>query len=316
MRRVLITGAAGFIGSNLSKTCVEKGWVVDCADDMSNGHSQFIPYGLNFFLTNDFVSEKVLTKVKSKVYDFIFHLAAQPRVSYSVEYPVETFSTNVEKSIRLIDAAKGSCKRFIFASSSSVYGNVSNLPTTEDQARLPQSPYALHKGIIEDVLQLNFKLYGMDSASFRFFNVYGRNQLGGSPYSTAVSAWLTAIKKGQSMRSDGDGSQTRDMVHVSDVVQALLRGAEHPEPLCGEIFNVGTGASVSNLQILQWLLKKYEGAKYHDAPPRVGDVKSTLADIQKIREKLGYEPQVEFWKGLEDTSAWYDENWDWIKELV
>lgn len=316
MYRVLITGAAGFIGSNLTKVCVDKGWIVDGVDDMSNGHAEFIPSGMNFFMTNDFSADIVLSRVKSRVYDFVFHLAAQPRVGYSVEFPVETFNTNVEKSVRLVEAARGSCRRFIFASSSSVYGNVDALPTPEDRPRNPQSPYALHKGIIEDVLRLNNSLYGTDSASFRFFNVYGRNQLGGSPYSTAVSAWLTAIKKGQSMRSDGDGSQTRDMVHVTDVVQALIKGAECQNELKGETFNVGTGTSVSNLQILQKLLERYKDARYHDAPPRAGDVRATLADIQNIREKLGYEPQVEFWQGLEDTAVWYDENWSWVTRLV
>lgn len=315
MTRVLITGVAGFIGSNLARECIERNWVVDGVDDMSNGHVEFIPDGLNFFMLQDFASEKVLSRVSSGCYDYVFHLAAVPMVSYSVERPLETNDVNVTKTLALMDACKGRIKRFVFASSSAVYGLADTLPTSETCKKSPKSPYGLQKSIIEDYLKLYYELYGLDSVALRFFNVFGRNQLGGSPYSTAISAWLTAIKKGQSMRSDGDGSQSRDMCHVDNVVDACIRSALHAQPLQANVFNVACGSRTTNLEILEYLRNKYPDVAFHNAPWRVGDVMHTQASIAKINEVLGYIPVVEIWDGIDKTAAWYDANWEWIKDV-
>lgn len=305
-KRALVTGAAGFIGSNLTAALLKNDWHVDAVDDMSNGHSEFVPPGINFFYANDFSTSKVIAAINSQGYDVVFHLAAQPRVSYSVEHPVETHDINVSRTLVLLDACRGKVGRFVFASSSSVYGDGCDLPTAEVSPTRPQSPYAAQKYLVEEYLRLYSRLYGLDSAALRFFNVYGQNQLGGSPYSTAVSAWLTAIHRGESMRFDGDGTQSRDMVHVDDVVAALIGSASHHMPLRGEAFNVGTGRSVTNVAIRDALLARYPTAAWHSAPPRAGDVKHTLASVAKARDVFGYVPQVQFDEGLRRTIEWYE----------
>ena len=257
MKRVLVTGGAGFIGSNLVKTLVDRGIEVDIVDNMSNGHKAFVPAGCNLFIA-DFASEDILLKIKAKTYDVVFHLAAIPRVSYSVEHPVETHETNVS---------------------------------------------------------LYHALYNFDSVSLRFFNVFGPNQLGDSPYATAVSAWLTAIHHGRSMRSDGDGSQSRDMCYVDNVVDACIRAGEVDSELNGVCLNVACGARNTNNSILEFLLSTYPAAVYHSVLWRSGDVMHTQADISKTNELLGYVPLVRFWEGLELTVKWYEENWSLISSL-
>ena len=313
--KVLITGAAGFIGSNLARRCIEEGWHVDAVDDMSNGHPEFVPKGINIFYACDFASERVVAAINSQAYDAVIHLAAVPRVSYSVEHPVETNETNVSSTLRLMEACRNKVGRIVFASSSSVYGGADVLPTQESQSRNPKSPYALQKAVIEDYLKLYSELYGLDSACLRFFNVFGPNQLGDSPYATAVSAWLNAIKSGRPMRSDGDGSQSRDMCYVDNVVDACIRAAECVGDLGAEVFNVACGTSTTNREILDRLKTKYPYSEHRDAPWRAGDVMHTLADLTKIEECLGYKPLVDFQEGLARTIQWYEENWSTIKEF-
>lgn len=262
MTKALVTGGAGFIGSNLSNKLHDSGWNIDIVDDLSNGHVEFLHVDLRSekMWQEDFTCYDILKKIRNKEYDYVFHLAANPRVSYSVENPVETHETNVLKTLVLLDACKGNIKRFIFAASSASYGNVDNLPTDESCPTTPVSPYALQKLICEKYLLMYNNLYGLDSACLRFFNVFGPNQLGNSPYSTAISAWLTAIKRGKSMRSDGDGSQTRDMCYVDNVVDCLISSAITPNLLKAEVFNVGVGESVSNADILAYLKSKYPQA--------------------------------------------------------
>ena len=315
-KRVLLTGGAGFIGSNLAIELVNKGIDVDIVDDMSNGQLEFLPLNIRSkLLINDFSSDVVLNKIKTGVYDTVFHIAAVPRVSYSVEYPVETNDINVTKTLQLINACRDNIRRFVFASSSSVYGNTQSLPTITTIAKNPQSPYALQKSIIEDYLGLYYKLYGLDSVCLRFFNVFGPNQLGNSPYSTAIGAWLTAIKFENLMRSDGDGSQSRDMCYVDNVVDVCIRAGETPDDLKAESINVACGDRTTNKEVLEYLLSKYPGAKYYNAEWRSGDVMHTLADISRTTELLGYQPLVRFWEGLDRTIQWYEENWDMIKRL-
>ncbi len=312
--KVLITGAAGFIGSNLSSRCIKEGWTVTGVDDLSNGQIDFLPSGL-LFLKDDFASDSVLSAIRAGEFDVVFHLAAVPRVSYSVEHPVETHETNVYKTLQLMDACRGNVKRFVFASSSSVYGGAEVLPTHEFNPKNPKSPYALQKSIIEDYLKLYKDLYGLDSACLRFFNVFGPNQLGDSPYSTAVSAWLTAIKRGQSMRSDGDGTQSRDMCYVDNVVDACVKSAIRADPLNAECYNVACGERTTNKDILSYLKKKYPDAVHHDAPWRPGDVMHTQADLMKIQIDLGYVPLIKIWEGIDRTIEWINSNWDSINKM-
>lgn len=318
--RVCITGAAGFIGSNLYAACLERGWDVTGVDDLSNGHVKFLPrlppaqndWGCHLL---DFADQVVFDMVRVKKFDVVFHLAANPRVSYSVEHPVETHETNVTKTLQLIDACKGNVRRLVFASSSAVYGESLDLPTDESDRKAPRSPYGLQKSIIEDYLQMYWTVYGLDSTCLRFFNVFGKNQLGGSPYATAVSSWLTAIKKGEPLRSDGDGEQSRDMCHVDNVTHACVMAAEKLDLLRGQCINVACGERVTNNEILEYLTSRYPSARVITAPARVGDVRHTLANISTARRVLGYEPRVKFWEGLDMTIKWTEENWDTIKEL-
>jgi UDP-glucose 4-epimerase len=315
--RILVTGGAGFIGSNLARKCVEEEHYVDVVDNLSNGHISFVPHQLrtnNLYICN-FDSAHILNKIRNKEYDVVVHLAAIPRVSYSVEHPLETNETNVSATLRLIDACKGNIKRFVFASSSSVYGGAENLPTKEKELKNPKSPYAFQKSIIEDYLKIYYDNFGLDSASLRFFNVFGPNQLGNSPYSTAVSAWVNAILRGKSMRSDGDGSQSRDMCYVDNVVDVCLRAAMSDKIIAAETLNVACGDRTTNKEILQYLLKKFPDSKYHDAPWRPGDVMHTQADVSRTKEVLGYVPLVHFWEGLEKTIQWYQDNWELILSL-
>lgn len=314
--KILLTGGAGFIGSNLAQKCVDRGFDIDIVDNLSNGHISFVPRVLRHdMLISDFAADGVIERIRDKQYDVVVHLAAVPRVSYSVEHPLETHETNVTATMRLIDACNGNVKRFVFASSSSVYGGADLLPTPTTSPKNPKSPYALQKSIIEDYLKQYNMHYGMDSVSLRFFNVFGPNQLGNSPYATAVSSWLNAIMKKESMRSDGDGTQSRDMCYVDNVVDACVRSCTSDENLGAATINVACGDRTTNKEILEYLLKKFPGAKYHNAPWRPGDVMHTQADVTETERLIGYKPLVRFWEGLDRTIDWYQNNWEEISEL-
>jgi nucleoside-diphosphate-sugar epimerase len=311
---VLVTGGAGFIGSNLVARCLQEGWAVDTVDDLSNGNLAFVPHGQPV-IVKDFADPEVIHEIKQGRYDVVFHLAAVPRVSYSVEHPLETNHTNVSRTLALMDACRENVKRFVFASSSSVYGGADVLPTPETEPKNPKSPYALQKSIIEDYLKLYRDLYRLDSVCLRFFNVFGPNQLGDSPYATAVSAWLTAIKKGVPLRSDGDGSQSRDMCYVDNVTDCCVRAALVADPLNAECINVACGDRTTNREILTELAKHYPQAQVTVAGWRPGDVMHTQADISKANRLLGYTPLVRFWEGLDRTIKWYESNWESIGNM-
>ena len=326
--RVLVTGGAGFIGSNLAKKLVANGHTVDVVDNMSNGSLENLE-GLNFktfigdlvniyenqveqrptdqvwVIENDFASDAVLARIQQKMYDVVFHQAAVPRVSYSVENPVETTEENLMKSVRLLTACLGNVRRVVAASSSSVYGGADIMPTPELTPKNPKSPYALQKSCLEDFAVLFSGLYDLDVVLLRYFNVFGPGQLGDSPYSTAVSAWCNSIADNRPLRSDGDGSQSRDMCYVDNVVDANVLAAFAEKRFSGESYNVCCGERTTNRQILEFLRDRYPGVTIVDAPWRAGDVMHTLGDYSAAQRDFGYVPKVTFWDGLEKTLKWW-----------
>lgn len=311
-KRAIVTGAAGFIGGHLLERLISLGWDVAGVDDMSAGHPELLPNPVRSLIgTADFASANVLNAVGHV--DVVFHLAAVPRVSYSVEHPLETHRTNYDKTIALIDSIRLAQRRprIVMASSSSVYGDGVPLPTTEESACLfaQLSPYAMQKLQCEMALRMYWQLYGVDSVALRFFNVFGPRQLGSSPYAQALAAWLTAYHEGRNLRSDGDGEQQRDMCYVSNVVDACIAAALAPDKLCAKALNVGCGQRVSNNAILAFLGERLGPLKVERAPVRPGDVRITHADISAARSAIGYVPAVNIWDGIARTVTWYADHY-------
>lgn len=319
--RVLVTGGYGFIGSNLVKRLHAEGHTIDIVDDLSSGYeSQLKNYevresfpGLRYineerefirFFKDDF-SGTILNSVASGIYDVIFHLAAVPRVSFSVDNPAETTEVNLNNTVKLFDAARLGKTKVVFSSSSSVYGGADIRPTPETYPKNPKSPYAWQKSACEDIAKLFCNLYEeSDIVCLRYFNVFGPGQYGDSPYSTAVSAWCHATKHGLECRSDGDGTQSRDMCYIDNVVEANILAGFKDHNFKGDCFNIACNDSVTNGDILTYFINNF-GSKVRNAPWRPGDVMHSRADIDKARKELGYEPKVRFWEGLEKTVKWW-----------
>tara|TARA_Y100000310_G_scaffold328281_1_gene396177 strand:+ start:6918 stop:7901 length:984 start_codon:yes stop_codon:yes gene_type:complete len=325
--KALVTGGCGFIGSHLVKKLLSEGWDVEVVDDMSSGSLDSLS-GLTFRVTladmaeqffhsveslpsltviqGDFAHPFVLKRISTGEYDFVFHQAAIPRVQYSVENPIETTDVNILSTVKLFDSCCHAVQRVIYASSSSVYGGADKLPTTEDHPKNPKSPYAWQKSSIEDAARIFSNLYSLDIVGLRYFNVFGPGQLGDSPYSTAIAAWCSAIKTNKSLRSDGDGQQSRDLCYIDNVVSANILAANRQEPFAGECYNIACGQRTSNNEILIHLREMFSNLIIVDAPEREGDVKHTLADISLAKRDLGYTPLVKFWDGLEKTIKWWN----------
>ncbi len=337
MQKVLVTGGAGFIGSCLVKKLIETGgYDIDVVDNLSTGSLEALE-GISFrcvasgllpvyernsegadnntvlVITGDFVDPNVLARINNACYDIVFHLAANARVGYSVEHPTITTEENVYKSIALFEACqKSGVRRVVYSSSSAVYGDVSELPTSESAKTNVQSPYGLQKRVCEDYAKLFFTLYDFDIVSLRYFNVYGPGQLGGTSYSTAIASWCSALYRGENLRSDGDGTQTRDMIFVEDVARANILAAEAPpNSVAGKCFNVATGVSISNNDILS-LFKNEFGDKVvvDHAPARIGDVQHTLADTALAENNLGFRAKTTFPEGLQKTWNWWSKTQD------
>jgi UDP-glucose 4-epimerase len=236
----------------------------------------------------------------------VIHLAAVPSVPRSVKEPVKTHRANVDSTLNILVAAKDAgVKRLVFAGSSAVYGDSAVLPKREDMRPHPLSPYGLHKLIGEQYCQLFTRLYGFETVTTRFFNVFGPRQQPGSPYSGVISLFIEALSQGKSPTVHGDGRQTRDFTYVADVVTGVLRCCEAPN-IAGEVINVAAGGRISLLDLirtLQSILKQNAAPVF--GPAREGDVRDSQADIEKARRHLGFAPTVAFEDGLRQTVEWF-----------
>jgi UDP-glucose 4-epimerase len=309
-KKALVTGGAGFIGSNLTLRLLRDGWVVHVFDNLSTGNIQNVndieSKGAKFYKCN-YGSGYSADIVKNVRPDVVFHLGAIPRVQYSVEYPIDTHENNVLSTLKLMEVCKQHAGKFVFSSSSSVNGDTNILPTPETVTRNPKSPYALQKAVVEDYCRLWSQLYNLDTVSLRYFNVFGPRQYGDSAYSTVISAWCHNYKVGKSFRLDGTGEQYRDFCFVDNVVDANILAAEHSQRLNGDVFNIAGGQVKSVNDILMNFKERFKTniPEITYAPPRIGDIFATEADLTKSKNVLGYVPKISFNEGLEETFKWW-----------
>lgn len=267
--KILVTGYKGYIGSHIYKKLQNDGYHVQ-GIDIKDG-------------------DDILHCLPDQKFDYVFHLAALPRVEYSVYYPSYTLKQNVLVTSTLLEWAKDhGVKRVIFSSSSAVMG---------DGDGVPKSPYGLHKMMSEMECRLFSELYDIDTVCLRYFNAYSEDQPFGGAYSTAICAWMEMVKQNKPLRIDGDGEQTRDLVHVDDIVSANIFCMHHTGRFNGKSLNVGSGKSVS-MNYIREEINKNHTVKWNQAPERPGDVRHTLADVSELK-KLGWEPKVSIQEGLE-----------------
>jgi len=290
-KKYLVTGGAGFIGTNLVAELSKEGDSVIVVDNLVSGDSKRLPSSTSFY-KEDVRDTNTLIKLFVGV-DVVVHLAALPSVQYSIEYPQETFDVNVSGTLSVLEAMRRvNVPRIVFASSSAIYGDTEQLPITEESPADPKTPYALHKRVGEELLTLWSQLYGVDTTSLRFFNVYGPHADPKGPYAAVVSKFLQLHAEGKPLTITGDGKQTRDFVHVHDVVRAIISAAEQPELGNGEVLNIGSGARISVNEIARLI-----GGEVTHTSARIESL-HTQADIQKAQKKLQWEPMISFEAGI------------------
>jgi nucleoside-diphosphate-sugar epimerase len=307
--KVLVTGGAGFIGSNLTEALLKKGHRVRVVDNFSSGKKENLIFNEQYstleMIEGD-IRDFTLCQRVMKDIEYVFHQAALPSVQRSVEDPLNSNSVNVEGTLNiLISARDARVKKVIYASSSSIYGDTPTLPKKEDMPPNPLSPYALQKYVGEKYCWLFFQLYGLETISLRYFNIFGPKQDPTSIYSAVIPKFIDALVKGDPPIIFGDGEQSRDFTYIDNVVQANLL-AMATDHLNGEVVNIACGKRISLKQLLT-ILKDILGSKvcpeYQE--PRIGDVKHSLADISKGKKLLNYVPQVETEVGLKRTVEFF-----------
>jgi len=302
MKKVIVTGGAGFIGSHLTDLLLSRGYHVIIIDDFSTGKMANIEPLLKNkkvdFIQGSITELPLLQNLFQGV-DFVFHQAALSSVPRSIEDPLSTSKVNITGTLNVLLAARdNNVKKVIYASSSSVYGDTPTLPKREDMVSNPQSPYALTKLVGEYYCRVFHQIYGLPSICLRYFNVYGPRQDSDSQYAAVIPIFIAKLSQDKSPIIYGDGEQTRDFTFVKDVIQANIIGAE--SDACG-VFNIGRGEN-STLNDLAKTIINLVGKDLQSEyqPPRVGDVRDSLADISKARA-IGYEPQYSLDKGLRET---------------
>ena len=313
--KVLVTGGGGFIGSNLVEALLRRGDDVRVIDNFATGRRENLAEaeawaaegGGRYELFEGDIRDPEIVRRAVEGCDVVLHQAAIPSVARSVADPLTSHGVNVDGTLNLLLAARDlGVKRFVMASSSSLYGESPTLPKVETMCPDPISPYGLDKLAAETYGRLFHRLYDLGTVALRYFNVFGPRQDPSSEYSAVIPKFTAALLAGKAPTIYGDGGQTRDFTYIENVVRANLLAAEAPEEACGEAYNIACGERISLLDLAERLgrITGRSIAPVH-GDPRPGDIRHSLADIGKARRLLGYEPVVDLDEGLERTVAWY-----------
>ncbi len=308
MTRYLVTGGAGFIGSNLVEALVACGGKVRVLDNFSTGKRE----NIREFRDEIELIEGSLTEVRTcqkavEKVDYVLHQGALPSVPKSVARPRESNEANVTGTVNLLVAARDAgVKRFVYAASSSAYGDTPVLPKVETMAATPKSPYAIQKYTGELYCRVFYEIYGLETVSLRYFNIFGPRQDPQSQYAAVIPNFIRATLRGEAPVIFGDGQQSRDFTHIENAVHANLAACAADSKCAGAVLNIACGERISLIELAKAIREiAGEGKPPRHDKERPGDVKHSLADVSAARECIGYEARVHFREGLEKTIAWY-----------
>lgn len=311
--RFLVTGGAGFIGSNLCEALLKAGCRVRCLDDLSTGKQANVDLFLGRpgyeFIRGDIRDlETCLSACKGV--EYVLHQAAWGSVPRSIEMPLFYCANNIQGTLNMMEAARqNGVKRFVYASSSSVYGDEPNLPKTEGREGNLLSPYALTKRCDEEWAAQYTRHYGLFTVGLRYFNVFGRRQDPDGPYAAVIPKFIKSLLKGERPVIHGDGRQSRDFTYIENVIEANLKACLAPDEAAGQVFNIAYGEREYLIDIYHALTRVLQvETEPVFGPERLGDIRHSNADISKARRLLGYAPDYDFAKGLAEAIQWYKDN--------
>ena len=309
----LVTGGAGFIGSNLCEAILNLGYRVRCLDDLSTGSQANVDLfaeNPNYeFVKGDIKDLDTCIKACEGV-DYVLNQAAWGSVPRSIEMPLFYCANNITGTLNMLEAARQQgVKKFVYASSSSVYGDEPNLPKTEGIEGNLLSPYALTKRCDEEWAKQYTRHYGLDTYGLRYFNVFGRRQNPNGAYAAVIPKFIKQLLDDEQPTINGDGKQSRDFTYIENVIEANLKACLAPHEAAGQAYNVAYGGREYLIDIYYTLTKALEkNIEPNFGPDRKGDIKHSNANIQKARDLLGYDPDYDFARGLNEAIAWYKEN--------
>lgn len=309
----LVTGGAGFIGSNLCEALLNMGYKVRCLDDLSTGKREnielFITNPNYEFIEGDIKDLNTCMKATEGVH-YVLNQAAWGSVPRSIEMPLFYSANNIGGTLNMLESSRvNGVKKFVYASSSSVYGDEPNLPKTEERVGKLLSPYAVTKRTNEEWARQYTINYGLQTIGLRYFNVFGRRQDPNGAYAAVIPKFIKLMLSGEAPTINGDGKQSRDFTYIENVIEANLKACLAGEEAGGEAFNIAYGGREYLIDIYE-VLKEALGVELDPifGPDRKGDIKHSNADISKARKMLGYDPQYNFERGLNEAIAWYKEN--------
>lgn len=307
----LVTGCAGFIGSHIVETLIERGEDVRGLDNFSTGHRHNIePFMNDFEFIEGDIRDLETCKSACEGVDYVLHQAALGSVPRSIEDPITSHEANATGTLNMLVAARDAgVKSFVFAASSSAYGDTPTLPKVETMPNRPMSPYAVTKSTCEQYCKVFSDLYDLDTVCVRYFNIFGPRQDPDGPYAAVIPKFINILLDGRTPTIHGDGEQTRDFTFVANAVDANIKAALNASDAAGEVINIACGERISLNELYRLIAKNLDlDVEPNHGPPRPGDVRDSLADISKARRLIGYEPLVDHETGLEETTRWFVEN--------